>query len=115
MSKQESKQESCVVKTHLSSCLVDNLGTLIYLTSPNAYVHAVYKNAKPDLMKALAECAHNALYGDMEFTADERTTLKSLVQPLVQVSKQRRINPAALPSLLEPILNHVCCSEDSTK
>jgi hypothetical protein len=87
---------------------VDNLSTLIYLTTPNAYVSTIYRNASKELHKALAECAYNILYGEIEFTEEERTNLRRLSDQLLKLSEGKRIPPHHLPEILSPLLKYVC-------
>ena len=55
---------------------------------PSGYEGVVYAKAKASLRKALAECAHNVLYGEIDFTDEERQVLRSHVKDLPFVSRK---------------------------
>ena len=97
----------------MSSCLKNNLGTLIYLSMPTDYAAVIYAKADASLVQALAECACNALYGEIDFTEEERQLLRQHVNDLVLLSKGKKIKPELLPYLLAPVIGYVC--EGTTK
>ena len=97
----------------MSSCVKTNLPTLIYLSMPSGYEGVVYAKAKASLRKALAECAHNVLYGEIDFTDEERQVLRSHAKDLTLLSQGKKIKPDTLPKILAPIIAYVC--EGATK
>ena len=113
MSSTESKPGSCLMRNLVSSCVKTNLPTLIYLSMPSGYEGVVYANAKASLRKALAECAHNVLYGEIDFTDEERQVLRSHAKDLTLLSQGKKIDPDILPKILAPVIPYVC--EGATK
>ena len=101
------------MKNHASSCLKNNLGTLIYLSMPTDYASFVYAKADASLLQALAECAYNALYGEIDFTEEERQFLRQHVKDLVSLSQGKKIKAELLHQLLAPVIGYVC--EGTTK
>lgn len=96
------------MKNNVSSCVKTNLATLVYLSIPTNYTRVVYANADASLRKALSECGYNALYGNIEFTDEERQILRDYTKELIDLSNGKKINPSLLPKLLPPILVYVC-------
>ena len=92
----------------MSFCLKNNLGTLIYLSMPTEYAAVIYAKADASLIQALAECACNALYGEIDFTKEERQYLRQQVKDLVLLSKGKKIRPELLHQLLAPVIGYVC-------
>ena len=85
-----------------------NLPTLVFLTIPSEYAILVYKKADKPLTKAIAECAANALYGEIEFKDEERAFLKAHIKDLVKLSHGKKINPKLISPILDPIISYVC-------
>ena len=92
----------------MSSCLKNNLGTLIYLSMPTDYAAAIYGKADASLLQALAECASNVLYGEIDFTEEERQFLRLHVKDLVLLSQGKKIKTELLPQLLASVIAYVC-------
>ena len=75
---------------------------------PTGYEGVVYAKANTSLRKALAECAHNALYGEINFTDEERQVLRSHIGDLTLLSQRKKIKPDLLSKVLAPIIAYVC-------
>jgi hypothetical protein len=87
---------------------MNNVATLIYFTAPNAYVKSVYLSADRELKCALAECAHNILYGDIDFTDVDREILRKHQPYIKKLSEGKRIPSSVLPIILTPVIGYVC-------
>jgi hypothetical protein len=80
----------------------------MFLTTENEYAELLYKHAKPDLKKALAECAHNILYGSIEFSEVDRVKLRSLVGYIDKLASGKPIDFNKLCEILNPVIDYVC-------
>ena len=96
------------MKNHVSSCVKTNLPTLVFLTMPSQYTAMVYSRAEKSLTKAIAECAANALYGEIEFKDEERAFLRTHIKELQKLSQGKKIDPQLVSAILAPIISYVC-------
>ena len=80
---------------------------------PTDYAAIIYARADASLRLALAECACNALYGEIDFTEQERQFLRQHVKDLISLSQGKKIKAELLHQLIAPVIAYVC--EGATK